>query len=242
MPCESLSAPLPRGCGKPEKLGVSPKTELAPLVSLEFCLEKAFQLVERDAVHTVIEVNVLRVLKILPALLAHLLFHSLDHRRVAAEHEAPVRDIIHRGRDNGLDARIDLRRADGEAAASADADDADLLAVYARFPDAEIVHRRRKALREQVGRGHMARLAAALPHIDLIEGQHDKAALRQLVRVNARALLLDTAVGRADDQRRVLLRLVQLLRCVNVGGNGDAVAIVVADVLARDVLAELSCR
>ena len=82
----------------------------------------------------------------------------------------------------------------------------------------------------------MARLAAAVAVERRVEAKRDEAAQGDVLGVDARALLLDAAVGRADDDRRVLPGLVELLGPVEVGGDRDPEPVLVRDRRPGDVL------
>src|SRR5216117_814724 len=94
-------------------------------------------------------------------------------------------------------------------AAAAHADHADALPVDER-PCAQVVDGCAEVLDEDVGGGEMARLPAAVAVERGVEGERDEAAQGHVLGVDARALLLDAAVGCADDDRRVLAGLVAL--------------------------------
>lgn len=160
----------------------------------------------------------------------------VGHRVVEAVTLHP-RDVVHRHGGDRLDARVDLRSAQREAAAAADADHTDTLPGYERT-GAEVVDGRAEVFDEQVGRRHVPRLATAESVVRRVEGQHHEAAARQDLRVQAGALLLHTAVRVADDQCRALRRRVEVLVGVDVRGDLDAVAVLEGHVGAGHVLVE----
>ncbi|WTI93128.1 hypothetical protein OG713_01250 [Streptomyces sp. NBC_00723] len=61
-------------------------------------------------------------------------------------------DVVHDDRGHRLDTPVDLRRAEGEAAAAADADDADAVPVH-EVTRTQVVDGRAEVLGEDVGRG-----------------------------------------------------------------------------------------
>lgn len=146
-------------------------------------------------------------------------------------------DVVHGARGDRLDALVGRGRAEGEAAAAADADRADPLAVD-DVERAEVVDARREVLGEELRRRHVSGLAAGLPVVGGVEREGDEAAPSQFARVDARALLLDAAVRWADDQRRVGDAAVQVDGGVEVGGDLDAVAVAVANRPALDAVGE----
>ena len=118
---------------------------------------------------------------------------------VALGHDA--RHVVHGAGDDGLDALVHGDGIQCHAAPAANADDADPLAVDGRV-QAEKIHRRAEVLGVDVGRGDVARLAAAFAGIGRVESQRDEAALRHGLRIEARRLLLHRAERAADGERR----------------------------------------
>src|SRR6266536_6078549 len=96
-----------------------------------------------------------------------------------------------------------------------------------------------EVLDEDVGGGEVAWLAAAVAVERGVEGERDEAAQGHVLGVDARALLLDGAVGRADDDRRGLRGLVEVLRPVEVGGDSDPEPVLVRDRGPADVLVQI---
>jgi hypothetical protein len=106
-------------------------------------------------------------------------------------------------------------------------------------PCAEVVDGCAEVLDEDVGGGEVARLAAAVAVERGVEGERDEAAQGHVLGVDARALLLDAAVGCADDDRRGLLGLIEVLRPIEVGGDPDPEPILVRHRRASDVLVQI---
>ena len=121
------------------------------------------------------------------------------------------------------------------AAPAANADDADALAVDGRL-QAEKIHRRAEILGIDVRRGDIARLATAFAGIGRIEGQRDEPALGHGLRIQARRLLLHRAKRATDGERRQSLA-VAVLRQIQIGGQGDAVAVLEGDLPMIDLVA-----
>ncbi len=142
-------------------------------------------------------------------------------------------DVVHRRGRDGLDARVDGCGAEREAAAAADADGADAVAVDVR-EGAEVVDAGAEVLGEDLRGRDVPRRAAALAVVGGVEPDRDEAAAGELLRLHARALLLDAAVRRTDDDRGVGDRVVEVRRLIQVGRDLDAVAARLADRLASD--------
>src|SRR5207253_3912142 len=102
-------------------------------------------------------------------------------------------------RRDGLDAPIDLRRAEAEGAAAAHADHADAFPVDER-PCAQVVDGGAEVLDEDVGGGEVARLAAAVAVERGVEGERDESAQGHVLGVDPGTLLLGhcQAFGGAD--------------------------------------------
>jgi hypothetical protein len=94
-------------------------------------------------------------------------------------------------------------------------------------------------MRSRSTNGRVARLAAAVPVERRVEGQRDEATQGHALGIDPRPLLLDAAIGRPDDDRGVLLGLVEILGQVDVRGDRDPEPVPVRHRLARDVLVEL---
>ena len=97
------------------------------------------------------------------------------HAVVVATRHDPAHVIHGAGRD-GLDALVGRDGVQRHAAPAADADDADPFAIDRRV-QAEEIDRRAEVLGVDVGRGDVARLAAAFAGVGRIERQGDEAAL-----------------------------------------------------------------
>jgi len=104
---------------------------------------------------------------------------------------------------------------------------------------AQVVDGGTEVLDEDVGGREVARLAAAVAVERGVEGERDEAAQGHVLGVDAGTLLLDAAVGRADDDRRVLPGLVEPLGPVEVGGDRDPEPVLVRDRGPADVLVQI---
>ncbi|MNN37064.1 hypothetical protein D3C81_1509940 [compost metagenome] len=144
--------------------------------------------------------------------------------------------VVHADGGDGLQARVDLGGADGEAAAAADADHADALAVD-EGARAEEVHGGTEVFGVDVRRHGVARLARAFPPERQVQRQGDEALLGHLLRVEVGALLLHRAHRVADDDRRVAHLRVHVLGQVQVAGDLHAVLVGEADLLHGQLLA-----
>src|SRR5207247_9164157 len=82
--------------------------------------------------------------------------------------------VVHDDRRDGLDAPVDLRRAEAEGAAAAHADHADVLPVD-EGSRAQVVDGGAEVLDEDVGGGGVARLAAAVAADRRVVGASDVA-------------------------------------------------------------------
>ena len=91
----------------------------------------------------------------------------------------------------------------------------------------QIIHGGAEVLRVNVRRGHVAGLSAAFARERGVEGEGQEATLGQGLGVEAGCLFLDSAEGAADGDGGQLARGV--LGDVEVGGKGDAVAVVEGD-------------
>ena len=162
-------------------------------------------------------------LEVLYALCVHRLLLRLARRRAVLLVEVAVRrhprHVVHRRGDRRLDACVDRRRVDGEAAPSADAEDADLVGVNVVARD-KIIHRRLKVLRVDVGRSHVARFAARFAGEGRIERDCQETAFGERLRVEAARLLLNRAerTGNRDCRKLSAPRL----RLVHVRSERDA--------------------
>ena len=134
--------------------------------------------------------------------------------------------VVHRGRDGGLDARVDGGGVERHAAPAADAEDADALRVYIVAHGQEI-DRGGKVLSVDVGRCDIARCAAALAGVRRVKGDGQKAARGELLRVQAGALLLHGAERAAHGHGGE--GALRALRLVEIGGELDAEAVVKRD-------------
>ena len=134
--------------------------------------------------------------------------------------------IVHRDGHRGLDARVDGGGVHRKSSPAAHAEDAHLpgMDVGAR---GEVVDGGAEVLGVDVGRGHIAGLPAALAGEGGVEGEGQEAAFGQRLRVAAGHLLLHGAERAADGDGGQLARGV--LGDVEVGGEGDAVAVVEGD-------------
>ena len=90
--------------------------------------------------------------------------------------------VVHDDRRDGLDAPVDLRRAEAEGAAAAHADHADALPVDERTR-AQVVDGGTEVLDEDVGGREVARLAAAVAVERRVEGEGDEPAQRHVLGV-----------------------------------------------------------
>ena len=70
----------------------------------------------------------------------------------------------------------------------------------------------------------------------LVKGEDDEAALGQFIGVDGRPLFLAPSIGRADAQCGQRLLLVDVLRVVEVTGEGELVAVVKLDVVALNAI------
>ena len=131
-----------------------------------------------------------------------------SHRVTEALAEQAV-VVVHDDRRDRLDASVDLRRAEAEGAAAAHADHADAVPAH-KGTRAQVVDGCAEVLDEAVGRRDVARLAAAVAVERWVEGESDESAQGHVLGIDPRALLLDAAIGRPDDDRGVLLGLVEV--------------------------------
>lgn len=106
--------------------------------------------------------------------------------------------VVHARCGDGPDSRVDLGGADDEAAAAADAQRPDALAVDGAYLGAEVVDRRAEGLGVFLRRHAVARLALAAAPVREVQRDGHEALLGQLGRVQVRALLLCRAHGVAD--------------------------------------------
>lgn len=106
--------------------------------------------------------------------------------------------VVHAGRGDGLDARVDLGRADDVAAAGADSQGADALAVDRAHLRSQVVDGRAVDLCELVRRRAVARLALAAAPVREVQRHGHEALLGELGRVEVGGLLLGCAHGVAD--------------------------------------------
>ena len=134
--------------------------------------------------------------------------------------------VVHRGRDGGLDARVDGGGVERHAAPAADAEDADALRVDI-IAHGQEVDRGGKVLGVDVGRGDIARRAAALAGVRRVKGDGQKSARGELLRVQAGALLLHRAERAAHGHGGALSGGV--FRLVEIGRELDAEAVVKRD-------------
>ena len=119
--------------------------------------------------------------------------------------------IVHAHRSHGFQPRVDLRCADGEAAAAADADDPDALTID-EIARTEKIRRRAERFRIQIGRYGVARLTLACAPEGEVDGERDESPLGHLRCIKHGALLLDRPHRVTDDHRRTAL-----FRCHPVG-------------------------
>ena len=134
--------------------------------------------------------------------------------------------VVHRGRDGGLDARVDGGGVERHAAPAADAEDADALRVDVRTHRQKI-DRGGKVLGVDVGRGDVARCAAALAGVRRVKGDGQEAACGELLCIQAGALLLYRAERAAHSHGGELSG--GIFRLVEIGGKLDAEAVVKRD-------------
>jgi hypothetical protein len=104
---------------------------------------------------------------------------------------------------------------------------------------AQVVDGGAEILDEDVGGREVARLTAAVAVERRVEGESDEAAHGHVLGVDAGALLLDAAVGRADDDRRMLLGFVEVLGPVEVGRDRDPEPVLVRHRRPGDVLVQV---
>ena len=134
--------------------------------------------------------------------------------------------VVHRGRDGGLDARVDGGSVECHATPAADAEDADALRVHI-IAHRQEVDRGGKVLGVDVGRGDIARRAAALAGVRRVKGDGQKAARGELLRIQAGALLLHGAERDAHGHGGE--GALRALRLVEIGRELDAEAVVKRD-------------
>jgi hypothetical protein len=72
--------------------------------------------------------------------------------------------------------------------------------------------------------------------VGLVKGEDDEAVLGQFIGVDGRPLFLAPSIRRADAQCGQRLLLVDVLRVVEVTGEGELVAIVKLDVVALNAI------
>ena len=138
--------------------------------------------------------------------------------------------IIHTDGGDGLQAWVDLGGADGEAAAAADADRADLLAVD-EGASAQIIDCRAEGFGIEVGRNRVAGLALAVAPEAEVDGEGNKALLRHFCGVKVGALLFNCAHGVADDDGGVLLVFIHTLGQIQMTGDVHLILVFEGDLL-----------
>lgn len=144
--------------------------------------------------------------------------------------------VIHADRGDGLETRVDLGRADKEAAAAADADATDALAVD-ESPRAQEIDSGAECLRIKIGRNRVARLTVALAPEGQIDGHRHETLLGHLRRVQVGALLLHRAHGVSDDDRRSPGAAVERLGREEVASNLHPVLGLEGDLLQVNLVA-----
>ena len=130
--------------------------------------------------------------------------------------------IVHGGDHGGLDPGVDGCGVQRQSAPAADAQDADAVRIHVAL-DGEKVHRRLKVLGVDVRGGGVPGLAAALTGEGGVEGDGEKATLRQGLGIETGALLLHCSKGAADSHSRQ--PALGALRRVLVRRQGEAVAV-----------------
>lgn len=131
---------------------------------------------------------------------------------------------IDRAGGDGLDARVGYRRVQCHAAPTADAQNADFVAVH-EILQAEIIHSGAEIFGIDVGRGHIAWLAARFADVGRVKGQGNEATFRQRLRIQSTGLFLDCAKSTSDGNRGQLRAVFDVLRHIEITGKGDAVAV-----------------
>ncbi len=143
-------------------------------------------------------------------------------------------DVVHRRGYGGPDARVDGRGVERETAPAADADDGDPPGI-GPLERREEVDRRREILGGEVGRGHVARLAAALARERGVEGQGQETPLGEGLGIEPRRLLLDRSERARDGHGGQRPRGVA--GRVEVGRQRDAEAVAEGDFGVSDLVA-----
>ena len=179
--------------------------------------------------------SLFRILPTLPAQLLQRLRALFEGHAIVVALGHDAGHVIHGAGHDGLDALVHGDGIQCHAAPAANADDADALAVDG-WVQAEKIHRRAEILGIDVRRGDIARLAAAFSGIGRIERQRDETTLRHGLRIETRRLLLHRAEWTADGERRQP-PVGTVFRKVEIGCQGDAVAVLEGDLLVIDVLA-----
>ena len=118
--------------------------------------------------------------------------------------------VVHADRCDGFQAGVDLRSADGEAAAAADPDNADTFPVD-KGAGAEEIHRCAEVLRIDIRQDGIARFSVAFTPEGEVECQRDEPAFGQFRGVQTGALFLDCAHRVPDDDGGVFSPFLQLL-------------------------------
>ena len=142
--------------------------------------------------------------------------------------------VVHRRGDGRPNARIDGSGIERHAAPAADAEDADAPGIDPLRGRKEI-DRGAKVLRIDVGRRHVARLAAALARVGGVESDRDQAAFGQRLGVKPRRLLLDRPEGSADGDGRQAPR--SIFRNIHVRRQRQAVAVAEGHLAVVDLAA-----
>ena len=146
--------------------------------------------------------------------------------------------VVHRGRDGGLDARVDGGSVECHAAPAADAEDADALRVDI-IAHGQEVDRGGKVLGVDIGRSHISRFAAAFSRVGRIKSDGKEASFGHGLRIEAGRLLLDCAEGTRHGQGSKPARSV--FRCIHVSSQRDSVAVVKRYFFVADPAALREC-
>lgn len=132
-------------------------------------------------------------------------------------------DVVHGGGDGGFDAGVDGGCVEGEPSPAADAEYADLLGIHV-LTGREIIYRSAEVFGVDVGRGYVTGCAAAFSGVGGVKGEGQEPAFGECLGVEPGGLFLDGSEGAAYGDGGQFAGGV--LGYVQVGGEGDAVAVV----------------
>ena len=150
--------------------------------------------------------------------------------------------VVHADRGDGLEAWVDFRRADGEAATATHADDANAFTVDHRAA-AEEIHGGTEIFAIEVGQHRIARLACAFTPERQVQGQGDKALFGHLGGVQVGALFFDGSHRVAHDDCGILCGGCEVFGHEQIARHPHAVLVVEGDLFHAHLVAgvEVTC-